>query len=92
MGEGRGGRERGGEGDASTRTLGYVRADAPCFVPGNFKKDATVRPSHIRLRGHRPIICPSVRKCPRDNHVKYSQDVSQQESRLHLRKKQRRIA
>jgi hypothetical protein len=40
-----------------------VRADAPCFTPGNFKKDATVRPSHRRPRGHRP----SVRKRPRDN-------------------------
>jgi hypothetical protein len=46
-----------------------------CFTPGNFKKDATVRPSHGRFRGHRPTIHPtvrlsvrpSVRYCPRDN-------------------------
>jgi hypothetical protein len=31
------------------------------FTPGNFKKDATVRPSHGRPRGHRPIVRPSVR-------------------------------
>jgi hypothetical protein len=35
-----------------------VRADAPCFTPGNFKKDATVRLSHGRPRGHRPIVRP----------------------------------
>jgi hypothetical protein len=33
--------------------------DAPCFTPSNFKKDATVRPSHGRPRGHRPIVRPS---------------------------------
>jgi hypothetical protein len=45
-----------------------VRADAcsrpcgrECFTPGNFKKDATVRPSHGRPRGHRPTVRPSVR-------------------------------
>jgi hypothetical protein len=38
-----------------------VRADASCFIPGNFKKDATVRLSHGRPRGHRPIVRPSVR-------------------------------
>jgi hypothetical protein len=38
-----------------------VRADAPYFTPGNFKKDATVRLSHGRPRGHRPIVRPSVR-------------------------------
>jgi hypothetical protein len=42
-------------------THGHIRADAPCFIPGNFKKDATVRPSHGRLHGHRPIVRPSVR-------------------------------
>jgi hypothetical protein len=35
-----------------------------CFIPGNFKNDATVRPSHGRPRGHcptvRPSVCPSV--------------------------------
>jgi hypothetical protein len=31
------------------------------FTPGNFQKDAIVRPSHGRLRGHRPIVRPSVR-------------------------------
>jgi hypothetical protein len=45
---------------ASARTLVH-----PCgrgsFTPGNLKKDATVRPSHGRLRGHRPIVRPSVR-------------------------------
>jgi hypothetical protein len=57
-----------------------VRADAcqhprgrGSFTPGNFKKDATVRPSHGRPRGHRPIvrpsIRPSVRKHPRDSPV-----------------------
>jgi hypothetical protein len=37
------------------------------FTPGNFKKDTTVRPSHGRPHGHRPIVRPSVRKRPRDN-------------------------
>jgi hypothetical protein len=36
-----------------------VRADAPCFILGNFKKDATVHPSHRRPRGHRPFVRPS---------------------------------
>jgi hypothetical protein len=33
---------------ASLRPRGHgrIRADAPCFTPSNFKKDATVRPSH----------------------------------------------
>jgi hypothetical protein len=53
-GEGRGA-------SASERTHGRVLADAPCFTPGNLKKDATVRPSHGRPRGHRPIVRPSVR-------------------------------
>jgi hypothetical protein len=47
--------------------LTRVRADAHCFIPGNFKKDATVRPSHGRPRGHCPSVRPSVRKRPRDN-------------------------
>jgi hypothetical protein len=45
-----------------------VRADAcsrprgrGSFTLGNFKKDATVRPSHGRPCGHRPIVRPSVR-------------------------------
>jgi hypothetical protein len=38
-----------------------VRADAHCFTLGNFKKDATVCPSHGRPRGHRPTVRPSVR-------------------------------
>jgi hypothetical protein len=38
-----------------------VRADAPCFTPGNFKKDATVRPSHGRPCRHRLIVRSSVR-------------------------------
>jgi hypothetical protein len=46
---------------ASARTHGRVRAYAPCFTPGNFKKDATVRLSHGRPRGHRPIVRPIVR-------------------------------
>jgi hypothetical protein len=45
----------------SSRTLGGVRADAPFFIPGNFKKDATVRLSHGCPRGHHPIFRPSVR-------------------------------
>jgi hypothetical protein len=48
-----------GRSPASARTLGCVRADASCFTPGNFKKDATVRLSHGRPRGHRPIVRPS---------------------------------
>jgi hypothetical protein len=50
---------------ASARTHGRVHADAPCFTPGNFKKDAIVRPSHGRPHGHRPIV----RKRPRGNPV-----------------------
>jgi hypothetical protein len=52
---------------ASARMHGRVHADVSCFTPGNFKKDATVRLSHRRPRGHRPIVRPSVRKRPRDN-------------------------
>jgi hypothetical protein len=44
-----------------------IRADAAVLPPGNFKMDATVHPSHGRLRDHRPIVHPSVRKRPRDN-------------------------
>jgi hypothetical protein len=51
----------------SARMHGRVRADAPCFTPGNFKKDATVRPSHGRPRSHHPTVRPSVQKRPRDN-------------------------
>jgi hypothetical protein len=58
----------------SARTLTCVRADAGILPPGNFKKDATVRLSHGRPRGHRPIVRPSVRpsvwKRPRDNHAR----------------------
>jgi hypothetical protein len=43
--------------------------DAPCFIPGNFKTDATVRLSHGRPRGHRP----SVRKRPSDKHARQDQ-------------------
>jgi hypothetical protein len=50
-----------------------VRADAPCFTPRNFKKEATVRLSHGRPRGHCPIVHPSVHpsvwKRPHDNHA-----------------------
>jgi hypothetical protein len=42
-----------------------VRADASVLPPGNFKKDATVRPSHGRPRGHRPIVRLSVRSSVR---------------------------
>jgi hypothetical protein len=31
-----------------------------CFIPGNFKKVATVRLSHGPPRGHRPTVYPSV--------------------------------
>jgi hypothetical protein len=48
------------------RTLG-IRADAcarprgwQCFTLGNFKTDATVRPSHERPYGHCPTVRPSV--------------------------------
>jgi hypothetical protein len=68
-GEGRGGRCVRADVLVSARTHGRVRADAPCFTPGNFKKDPIVRPSHRRPCGHRPIVRPSVRKRPRDNHA-----------------------
>jgi hypothetical protein len=45
----------------SARMHARVRADAAVLPPGNFKKDATVRPSHGRPHGHRPIVRPSVR-------------------------------
>jgi hypothetical protein len=68
--EGRGGEGRGGEGrEGEGRGGRCVRADAPCFTPGNFKKDAIVRPSHGRPHGRRLIVRPSVRKRPRDNHA-----------------------
>jgi hypothetical protein len=44
---------------ACVRTHCRVWADAPCFTPCNFKKDAAVCPSHGRPRGHRPIVRPS---------------------------------
>jgi hypothetical protein len=44
----------------STRTLDCVRADASVLLQGNFIMDATVRPSHGRLSGHRPTVRPSV--------------------------------
>jgi hypothetical protein len=46
----------------SARTCCCIRADASVLSPGNFITDATVRPSHERPSGHRPIIRPSV--CP----------------------------
>jgi hypothetical protein len=56
---------------ASARTHVRIRADVHCFTPGNFKKDATVRPGHGRPHGHyqtvRPFVRPSVRKSPCDN-------------------------
>jgi hypothetical protein len=45
---------------ASARMQARVRADASVLPPGNFKKDATVRPSHGRPRGHRPTVHPSL--------------------------------
>jgi hypothetical protein len=71
-GSGEGGRERGGrEGGRGEGGRGeggeLVRTDAHCFIPGNLKKDATVRPSHEHRRGHRLTVRPSVRKGPRDN-------------------------
>jgi hypothetical protein len=45
---------------SSARTHGYVRADASNLPPGKFKKDATVRQSHGRPRGHRMTVRPSV--------------------------------
>jgi hypothetical protein len=50
----------------STRTPARPRGHE-CFTPGNFKKDAIVRPSHGRPRGHRPTVRTSVRYRPRDN-------------------------
>jgi hypothetical protein len=47
---------------ASARTLDCIRADASVLPPSNFITDATVRPSHGRPCGHRPIVRPSV--CP----------------------------
>jgi hypothetical protein len=44
-----------------------VCADASVLLLGNFITDATVRPSHGRLNGHRPTVRPSVRYRPRDN-------------------------
>jgi hypothetical protein len=57
---------RGGGGEGRRGEGGkLIRADGPmsarmqiCFSPGNFKKDATVRPSHGRPRGHRLTVRP----------------------------------
>jgi hypothetical protein len=68
-GEGRGGRERGGEGGASVQTHGRVRLDAHCFTRGNFKKDAIVRPSHVRPRGHHPTVWTSGRPSSENGRV-----------------------
>jgi hypothetical protein len=52
---------------SSARTLcvhsdaGCGRTDVSVLPPGNFVMDATVRPSHARLSGHRPSVCPSIR-------------------------------
>jgi hypothetical protein len=82
--QGRGGREcvrpsgrpcPHGRWGASARTPAcpHVRmcmsARTAVFSPCNFKTDSIVRPSHGRPCGHRPIIRPSVRYRPRDNHV-----------------------
>jgi hypothetical protein len=68
-GEGREGEGRVGR---CVRTDAHVRVDAKlcprgreCSTPGNFQKDATVRPSHGRPRGHRPTVHPSVRPSAR---------------------------
>jgi hypothetical protein len=45
---------------SSARTHGRVRLDSSDLPPGNFITDATVRLSHGRPSGHRPIVCPSV--------------------------------
>jgi hypothetical protein len=37
-----------------------VRADASVLSPCNFITEATVRPSHGRPSGHRPIVRPSI--------------------------------
>jgi hypothetical protein len=59
---------------ASARTHARVRADASVLPPGNFKKDATVRLSHGRPRGHRPTVRPSVHYRPLDNPANEAQD------------------
>jgi hypothetical protein len=67
-----------GGGGKCVRTDAHVRADMvrprgrECFIPGNFKKDAIVRPSHGRPCGHRPTIRPSVRYRPFDNRAAYN--------------------
>jgi hypothetical protein len=61
-GEGEG-RER-GRGGRRGKGRECVCVGAPClrgracFTAGNFKKDATVRPSHRCPRGHRPTVRP----------------------------------
>jgi hypothetical protein len=42
----------------SARMRCCVRADASVLPPCNFITDATVRPSHGRSSGHRPILRP----------------------------------
>jgi hypothetical protein len=57
---GRGGGEgRGGEGGEGREVRPSGRE---CFILGNFRKDATVRPCHGRPRGHRPTVRLSVRR------------------------------
>jgi hypothetical protein len=51
---------------------GGVCADAHCFIPGNFKKDATVCPSTGCPRSHRP----SVRKRPHDNPAQHGRRLN----------------
>jgi hypothetical protein len=73
--QGRGeGREGGGEGRGGEEGNKCVRADASCvrtdasvLPPSNFITDATVRLSHGRPSGHRPIVRPSVCYRPHDN-------------------------
>jgi hypothetical protein len=60
---------------ASARTRGVrvdaarVHANASVLSPGNFITDATVRPSHGRLSGHRPTVRPFVHYRLRDKPI-----------------------
>jgi hypothetical protein len=92
-GQERGGEGRGGAAFARTlgcvrtdalmsaRTQGRVCMDAPIYPRGNLITGATVRPSHGRPSGHRPIVRPAVRPSilnrPRDNPACYSIESSQ---------------
>jgi hypothetical protein len=73
--QGRGGEAREGTNASvrtqltSARTQGCIYADSCVLSPGNFIMDATVRSSHERPSGHRPIVRPSVRYRPRDNPI-----------------------